>query len=129
MSSIDVSVALIESIVHNMMAPGDDWSSVAVVIDVNNGALPATQTAGFLYSDTAFLRPVAVGAYQIGPAVRAYMESYFSEGESWPVKILVQFEQTTGRYQVLFEETDTERWELKPGVRDEVREEIRPVFD
>jgi hypothetical protein len=46
-----------------------------------------------------------------------------------PRKILVQFDRTTGKYDITFEETDEARWKVTPRNFRELREELRPKFD
>jgi hypothetical protein len=45
------------------------------------------------------------------------------------VKILVQYDRTTGKYEMTFEDTDEGRWAVKPANYRQVREELRPKFD
>lgn len=44
------------------------------------------------------------------------------------MKILVRFDRATGKYDVTFEDTDEDRWAVKPGNFREMREQLRPKF-
>ena len=73
--------------------------------------------------------PVACDWASIEAEVHAYLRSYYEPGDLLPVTILVQFERTTGRYRVTFEDTDEERWKTRPRNFREMRELLRPSFD
>jgi hypothetical protein len=61
-------------------------------------------------------------------AVKAYADGYSQPGDVLPRKILVQFDRTTGRYDVTFEESDDARWKVTPRNFREIREELRPAL-
>lgn len=62
------------------------------------------------------------------PALNAYTESYYKPDQPLPVKLLVQFDRVSGKYEVTFEDTDVSRWKVVPANIDEIREELRPNF-
>jgi hypothetical protein len=45
------------------------------------------------------------------------------------VKILVQFDRDSGKYEVTFEDDDASRWKVTPANIDQISEELRPHFD
>ncbi|RSN48034.1 hypothetical protein DMC64_12545 [Amycolatopsis sp. WAC 04197] len=61
-----------------------------------------------------------------GAAVDAYRGGYYRPGDKLPVKILVQFDRTAGKYEVTFEDTDEDRWAVKPKNFRTMREQLRP---
>lgn len=128
MTSPDASEELISSIVDNLRTSGkDDWESMSVIIDTENDEeAPVAGTEGFLYSADAFLGAAGVSALKIESAVWNYMSELYAADDRWPVRLLVQFNRVSGRYQVLVEETDVNRWEMTPDTIHEVREELRP---
>jgi hypothetical protein len=65
----------------------------------------------------------------IRPAVEAYLESYYKPEQEPPVKILVQFDRDSGKYEVTFEDDDTSRWKVTPANIEQISEELRPNFD
>jgi hypothetical protein len=58
--------------------------------------------------------------------VKAYTDSHYQPGEPLPLKILLQFDRVSGTYNVLFEESDEDRWKVTPRNFRELREELRP---
>jgi len=132
--SDDVTVDLIRSLVRAVNEPSlitemrgtvDDWESLAIVLEFGDGYRSAS---GYAYPADGTVSPVACGWTSIEPAVQAYLGSYYEPGDPLPVKILVQFERTTGRYEVTFEDTDEERWKTRARNFREMREQLRPNF-
>ena len=104
--SDDVSVDLIRSLVRAINEPSlitemrgtvDDWASLAIVLEFGDGYRSAS---GYAYPADGTVSPVACGWNSIEPAVHAYLSSYYEPGAPLPVKILVQLERATGRYEV-----------------------------
>ncbi|BCL13884.1 hypothetical protein [Micromonospora sagamiensis] len=130
--SSDVTVDLIRSLVEAMNEPSsasavqgpvEDWESLAIVLEFGDGYRSAS---GYAYLPEGAVAPVACRWSSIRPAVDAYLGSYYQPGDLLPVKILVQFERTTGKYEVTFEETDEDRWKTRPTNYRQMREELRP---
>ena len=71
---------------------------------------------------------VTVSPYDIRPAVKAYTDQHYAQGESLPVSLLVQFDRGTGRFEVTFEDTDEDRWRVTPATFSSIRDELRPNF-
>ena len=62
-------------------------------------------------------------------ATTASLDSYFTQGEERPLKLLVQFDRTLGAFEVTFEDADPTRWKVTPANIDSMSEELRPTFD
>lgn len=125
--SNDPAVELVRALIEHLRGAEDhDWASLAMVVDL--GGSRVRNTSGFTYSPDA-VAAVASRPSGIQPAVQAFLESRYPEGEDLPVTFLLQFERTTGRYEVVFEDTDPARWKVTPANLDDVREVLRPRFD
>lgn len=124
--SDDVTIGLIRSLSEGIGGTAPGWESWAIVLEFGDGYRSA---AGYAYSVEGVVTPVACGWSSIQSSVQAYLGSHYEPGDVLPVKILVQFERTTGRYEVTFEDTDDERWKTRPTNYRQMREELRPSFD
>jgi len=126
----NVTADLIRALIDNVSGPGvdrDGWESLAIILEFPDGEF--NEAHGYLYSPDGVISAVASDPWAVGPAVRAYTDSYYKPGEALPRKVLVQFDRTTGKYNVAFEETDEARWKMTPRNFRELREELRPKFD
>ncbi|SCL41050.1 hypothetical protein GA0074692_6116 [Micromonospora pallida] len=126
----DVAVDLIRSLIDAMESPspvmGEDWESFAIILEFGEGFRNAS---GYAYSPGGVVTPVACSWRDIRSAVDAYMDSHYAPGDALPVKILLQFDRASGRYNATFEETDEGRWKTRPKNYKQIREELRPLFD
>lgn len=131
----DVTVDLIRSLTEaidgpslarEMRGPVEGWESLALILEFGEGFRSAH---GYTYSAGGVITAVACNWSSIESAVNAYLGSYYEPGALLPVKMLVQFDRTSGTYKVRFEDTDEERWAVKPANYVEMREELRPTFD
>lgn len=128
--SDEVSVRLIRELVdgvHGPVVDRDGWRSMAIILQFPGGAF--NEAHGYLYSPGGDVSPVAADPWALAPAVKAYTDSYYAAGDALPRSILVQFDRTTGRYEMTFEETDETRWKATPRNFRELREALRPTFD
>ncbi|CAM3486783.1 hypothetical protein [Stackebrandtia soli] len=125
--SNNVSADLIRALIENMGGAADDWSSLAMILEFDEGRFYSAH--GYAYSPGGTISAVASDAWSVKSAVDAHTASYFSPGEALPVKILVQFDRTLGKYKVTFEDVDMARWKVTPRNFKELREELRPTFD
>jgi len=125
----DNSVNLIRTLVQNVSGPDvnwDTWESMAIVIDSFDGRY--NSASGYLYSPDGTISAVAGRPSSIIPAVDAYVSGYFKPGDALPVKLLVQFDRTSGKYLITFEDTDDTRWKITPKNYKELREALRPTL-
>lgn len=125
--SSDVTADLIRAIIDNMRGAADDWVSLAMVIDFSGQRVGGTH--GYAYSPDGAVSAVASRPSAIIPAVDAYAASYYQPDEAWPVKLLIQFDRTNGKYEITFEDKDVSRWKVTPANIDEIPEQLRPNFD
>lgn len=119
----DVTADLIRSLIGGMRGPAEGWESLAMVLEFGEGFRSAS---GYAYAAGGAVTPVACSWPSIQPAVDAYLGSHYNPGDRLPVKILVQFDRASGRYNVEFEETDEDRWKTLPTNFTQIREELRP---
>ena len=126
----NVAADLIGALIGNFEEPSadaDGWESLAIILEFPGGEFNGAH--GYLYSPGGVISAVASDPWAVRPAVKAYTDSYYRPGEVLPRKILVQFDRTTRKYDVTFEETDEERWKVTPRNFRALREELRPASD
>ncbi|MFE6615029.1 hypothetical protein [Amycolatopsis sp. NPDC057786] len=118
----DAAVDLIGSLVEAADLPEsvDGWESLAMILEFGEGF---RSVYGYAYSPGDVITPVSCKWSSIEAAVNAYL------GERLPVTILVQYDRTAGKHEVTFEDTDEERWAVKPKNFRQMREQLRPKFD
>ena len=126
----EATVALIRALVQNIDGPDVDWEnweSMAIVISSYGGRF--NSASGYTYSPDGTISAVAARPSKVLPAVDAYVSGYFKPDEKLPVMLLVQFDKKSGKYSILFEDTDETRWKITPKNYQELREKLRPNFD
>lgn len=122
----DVTADLIRALIENMQGARDDWASLAMVIDLRNGRISGTH--GYAYSPDGSVSAVASRPSGVTPAVEAYLASHYRPDQEPPVKILVQFDRDSGKYEVTFEDDDAARWKVTPANIEQISQELRPNF-
>jgi hypothetical protein len=125
--SDDVTAGLSRALVENMKGAGDDWASLAMVLDLSGGRIRGTH--GYAYSPDGTVSAVASRPSGIRLAVDAYLECYVEPDQEPPVAILVQLGRTSGTYEVTFEHDDAARWKVTPANLEKISEVLRPTFD
>lgn len=116
---------LIRSLIDNMSQPNQTWQLVAFVLEFGDGY---RSISGYVYSSDGNSFPVYSDVTQTKDAVEKYLASYYKPDEKLPLKILVQFSLNTGEYNIEFEDTNEDRWKVKPSNYVVMREELRPYF-
>ena len=124
--SDDPSVELIRTLIESLDDDelDDGWESVAFVLTLKDGRL--VQGPGFGYGPGDVVSPVAADPWDSKEAVNAYLASCLHPGDEFPVQLLVQYDRTTGKYEITFEDTDSSRWQVTVANMDAVREQLQP---
>ena len=130
----DASVNLIRALAQNMEGPvaeweskNVDWESMAIIIESSNGRYNSAH--GYLYSADGTVTAVAARPSVVLPFVDAYINGVYKPGDERPVKFLVQYSRTSGKYLITFEDTDATRWKVSMKNYKEVQQSLRPTFD
>lgn len=95
-----------------------------MIIESSNGRFNSAH--GYLYSPDGTISVVAARPSAVLPFADAYANGYYKPGEALPVKILVQYDRTSGKYLITFEDTDETRWKVTPKNYKELQQELRP---
>ncbi|MGW2183402.1 hypothetical protein ACWCXX_36265 [Streptomyces sp. NPDC001732] len=130
MMSNETTVGLIRALIENIGGPDvdwDGWDSFAMILQFPDGKF--NEAHGYLYSPDGTISAVAADPWEVEAAVKAYTDGYYQPGDALPMKILVQFDRTKGKYNVSFEETDETRWKMTPRNFRTIHDELRPAFD
>lgn len=125
--SSDVTVGLVRTLIEKLKNAPDDWASMAMVLRFDSEKV--NDVHGFVYLADGEEFGVTASPYEIRSAVKEYTDSYYKPGEPIPASLLVQFDRTSGRYEVTFEDTDASRWKVTPANFDSIGDELRPHFD
>jgi hypothetical protein len=120
----DPVVALIRDLIANLHGAPDDWASFSMVIGLSGGRLSGTH--GYTYAADGAMTPTSSRPSGIRPALEAFLDDRFGPDGVLPVKMLVQYDRDTQRYEVTFEDTDASRWMVTPANVEKVPEQIRP---
>lgn len=126
----DTSITLIRTLVENLSGPvvdWDNWESMTIIIDSYEGKF--NSASGYLYSSDGTISAVAADAWKVMPAVDEYVRGYYKPGEPLPIKLLVQYDRTSGKYAITFEDTDEMRWKVTPRNIKTIREDLRPTLN
>jgi len=127
--SDNAAADLIRKLVDTMSGPsvdGDGWASMAMILEFPDGTF--NEAHGYLYSADGTISAVAADPWAVTAAVRAYTDRYYQAGDALPLKILVELDRTSGKYNVTFEDADESRWKMTPKNRRVFREELRPTL-
>lgn len=122
----DATTGLIRALAEHMTAKGD-WDCFAMVLGLDG--VKVNSVFGFAYAADGAVESVAASPYRIKDAVKGYTDSYYKANDPLPLKLLVQFDRTNGKYEVTFEDKDASRWEVTPDTFHDIPEQLRPHFD
>ncbi|WP_314649325.1 hypothetical protein [uncultured Microbacterium sp.] len=125
--SSDATTGLIRALVENLENAPEDWESFAMIVSFFEGEFSGA--AGYAYSPDGSIAAVTVDPWAVKSAVADYTDSHYTAGAPLPVKFLVQFDRSLGRFEVTFEDMDDTRWQVTPRTFKTLREELRPRFD
>ncbi len=103
------------------------WDAFSVVIRLNDEGVPSGSN-GYLYSGAHDFRAIAADPFDIRPAMAAYLRSVYGDGPR-PLKMLIQFDRASGRFNVQFEDKDPKRWAVTPADIHGFIESLRPKFE
>jgi hypothetical protein len=88
----DAAAELVRALVDHMKGADDDWGSLSMVVVLDGGRFRSTY--GYAYGTGETVSAVASHPLGVNDAVLNYLVSHF--GPEPPVKLLVQFDRTTG---------------------------------
>lgn len=126
-TSNQTTVNLIRAIIDTLEGDVQDWStwqSFSIIVGSYEGVL--NSTGGYLYSPDGQITAVSANSLKVLPFINEYVSEYYKPGEKLPVSLLIQFDRTSGRYAIIFEDTDAMRWKITPRNFKELREALRP---
>lgn len=126
-ASNQTTVNLIRAIIDNLEGDIQDWNawkSFTMIVGSYEGKL--NSLGGYLYSTDEVITAVSANSLKVLPLIDKYVKAYYKPGEKLPVSLLIQFDRTSGKYNLTFEDTDEMRWKITPSNYKELREELRP---
>lgn len=113
-------------IAHMNPVPG--WTSVAMVFDIDQKGRPSG-SYGYAFVNDGPPIATSVDPFEFEDAFLDYLKSVYTDDQLPPVKLLIQFDSISGRYEVTFEDNNHDRWAVTPRTLKTIREELRPKFD
>lgn len=118
---------LIGAIVGNHKAFEGPWVTFSVVIGFDEDGDP-DNSYGYLYKPDGDFEAITAGLRTVRPAMAAYLRSVYGDGPR-PLKMLIQFDRNSGRFNVQFEDKDPKRWAVTPADIHGFIESLRPKFE
>lgn len=103
------------------------WDLLALTIGLNKKGVP-DQSSGYLYIGEQDFRAVAADPFEIRPVMSSYLNEIYGEGP-YPIKLLLQFDRNSGRFNIDFEDKNPNRWAVTPADIHGFIESLRPKFD
>ncbi|PRZ42092.1 hypothetical protein [Tritonibacter scottomollicae] len=86
------------------------------------------QSYGHLYKPDSDFEAISADLIATEEPVAAYLQKVFGDAQP-PIKMLLQFDRVSGRFNVQFEDKDESRWQVRPADIHGYIEELRPKFD
>lgn len=102
----------------------EDWDAFAVIFDFEDD-FDSVALSGYVYLDQAFVGFIEPTEFQLAEMARSYRTARPGPAGELPVSMVVQFDRTSGRYNVEYEYSNPERW-ADIGRMVEVADELRP---
>ncbi|MCG7626737.1 MULTISPECIES: hypothetical protein [Rhodobacterales] len=106
---------------------GQDWVSFGLVVEVKEDGRPHG-TNGYLFKSDGDFEAISVKPRLLRPSIAAYLQEVYGDTQP-PIKMLLQFDRASGRFNVQFEDKDESRWQVRPADIHGYIEELRPKFD
>lgn len=115
-----------------VIAQGDDafngnWTSFSLVIGLDGDGDPHN-AYGYLYKPDGDFEAISTNLFAIELPMMAYLKSVYGKGP-YPIKLLIQFDRTSGRFNIEFEDKNPNRWAVTPADIHGFIESLRPKFD
>ena len=115
-----------------VIAQGDDafngnWTSFSLVIGFDGDGDPHN-AYGYLYKPDGDFEAISTNLFAIELPMMAYLKSVYGEGP-YPIKLLIQFDRNSGRFNIDFEGKKNNRWAVTPADIHGFIESLRPKFD
>jgi len=115
---------LISAIIQTIDPEDTVWEEFSLVIDVKeNGS--SWGNFGYAFNGNEEPDAITANTFEFTGPLKAYLIAR-GASQPYPVRVLVQFNRDSGKYNVELEDTDTTRWQVTPGNLDRLREELRP---
>lgn len=102
-----------------------NWNEFSIVFVFDDEG-DVFSTYGYVYAPDMRWHTTSVNKPDVRNEVRKYIAELKSPDGKAPVKMLVQFNRRTNRYNVDFEYEDASRWKVTPENLDAIREQFRP---
>ncbi len=104
-----------------------DWVSFTLILELREDGRPSG-TNGYLFTKLGDFEPFATTPRLLRPSIAAYFQEVYGDTQP-PIKMLLQFDRASGRFNVQFEDKDESRWQVRPADIHGYIEELRPKFD
>ena len=118
---------LIQTIIMNDAGFEGPWDAFSVVIgfDVEGDA---DNSYGYLYKPDGDFEAISADLFAIEAPMGAYLRSVYEDGP-YPLKLLLQFDRNSGRFNIDFEDKNPNRWVVTPADIYGFIESLRPKFE
>jgi hypothetical protein len=129
MNSDEALIAIIQAIFDSGEmeegTEGHSWSEFSLVMEFRDDG-SVSGTYGYAYTQTGEWYAIAVKPRLLSASIKDYLTEILRPGDSYPVKLLLQFNRDTSRFKTEFEYEDSSRWQVTPANLNKVIQELRP---
>jgi hypothetical protein len=122
---VEVIKAIFESGQMEEDAQGLVWSEFSLVLEFRDDG-SVSGTYGYAYTQTGEWYAIAVKPRLLSASIKDYLSEMLRPGDSYPVKLLLQFNRDTSRFNTEFEYKNSSRWQVTPASLNRVVQELRP---
>ncbi|MGH1367758.1 MAG: hypothetical protein ACRBCL_04020 [Maritimibacter sp.] len=99
---------VITTIVETFDPQHDNWQSFSIVIGLSDEG-EVSSNSGYTYDSTGQFTSIVADDFEFGPVLASYLSDIYGD-TPFPVRMLLQFDRSTGQFKTLFEDKDTSRW-------------------
>lgn len=122
----DLVAALIAAIISTGELDDIDWTEFSLIANVDAEHGEVNETYGYAYTMTEDWVAISCRPSRINDAVIAYREWLRLKEDKGFIKMLTQFNRTSGRFNIDFEYDDASRWNVRPSNIGTIVETLRP---
>ena len=121
-------ISLLHTVVDHFINVPDDWTAISLVMLIDTQRGRCEGTSGYAYHGDDGYTPIAASPRAVQESLFEYLASQYGANDALPAAVLLQFDRSTGHYEVTFEDSNKERWKVSPDNVTTMQETLRPAF-
>jgi hypothetical protein len=116
---------LIKVLADAVSTKNPNWTSFSIIMGLNKDGV-VFENYGYSYEDSGPPISTSTSSRNLREVLGSYLATVYRPDQHLPIKVLVQFDRESLRYNVEYEDHDKDRWAVNPRTIKTVREELRP---